>query len=443
MSGRLTTSSLLTAALAAALAVACDDEPASAGAGSGAPAAAPTEPGDPPPGEETSMNDRPAEHAGDDEESSGWSNDAGWPAGCLIENVTRHPTRPWLTAACTNAEEERSAVLIFDWDLGRLVYAHHHQGYAGWEGNLDVLRWHPDGDRLGTNVDTNGILVLRDGAVYGSALPDDTRDSGVGYVWVGDSIYTDTDDLIRPDRDYPRYEYPSLGGPEWNGVLVWNAQQSAVVATTLDGGVAAFSPDGARLRWRIAPPPERAHTYVSPDGQHVVRVAWQPGETSEVTWFDGDTGREVATHRSGLGVPRPAWGPDGRLALFSHGLRGPWTVELHRASGPGPTWTSDERIQPGEISELPGVSWSPDGARLAVTLADEVVLLDAGTARPIRRLPARVPAPPPGLPDYYSSRGGSVWWVDDDTLLRIARQAVTIWSTNGRRRATLTVPVGD
>ena len=41
-----------------------------------------------------------------------------WPSRCLIENVAVHPDRPWLAVACTDAENQRGAVLVFDAQAG-------------------------------------------------------------------------------------------------------------------------------------------------------------------------------------------------------------------------------------------------------------------------------------------------------------------------------------
>lgn len=373
----------------------------------------------------------------------GWSNGGGWPTLCLLENVTRHPSRPWLTAACTNHDGEAGAVLLFDWERGQLIYTHQHEESVGWLGSHDVLRWHPDGTRLGTTASTNGILVLEEGRPSGEALPDDGRDSGVSYVWVDDRLYTDTDMLIDPTRDEyatPPPPYPLVGGPEWNSVdgFSWNPRLRAAVADTLDHGIAAFSPETGSVHWRIAPS-DRARTHISPDGRHVLRLTWQPGETSEVAWFDGDTGASIATHQSDLGVPSVSWGPAGQLALYTRTSSGPWLVELHDPNGRRARWHSEERITGSDL-DLPAVSWSPDGTRLAVTVERGVVLLDAATAQLVGRLPVLLPEPTARSPEYDSSRGGSVWWVADDTLLRIEQHAVAVWSADGSRRSDFVMP---
>src|SRR5689334_6078104 len=115
-----------------------------------------------------------------------------WPSKCLIENVAVHPTQPWLAVACTDSENERGAVLVLDAQTGAVRSVATRDGYVGWS-DAGLLRWHPDGRSIATNVDTNGIALLDGTEWIGSAYPDDTRDGGVGYVWVDARMFTDTD----------------------------------------------------------------------------------------------------------------------------------------------------------------------------------------------------------------------------------------------------------
>jgi hypothetical protein len=46
--------------------------------------------------------------------------DAKWPRCCLVENAAIHPSEPWLAVACTNAEGETGAILVFDAHSGSL-----------------------------------------------------------------------------------------------------------------------------------------------------------------------------------------------------------------------------------------------------------------------------------------------------------------------------------
>lgn len=117
---------------------------------------------------------------------------AAWPRRCLINNIAVHPQHPWLAAACTDADAEIGAVLLFDAETPRLRSSIHLDGYVGWSEDRDLLRWHPDGQRLATNAETNGITLLRRGRLVGRAIPDETRDHGVGYAWLGDHIFSDT-----------------------------------------------------------------------------------------------------------------------------------------------------------------------------------------------------------------------------------------------------------
>src|SRR5690606_1642122 len=120
-----------------------------------------------------------------------------WPSNCLIENVAVHPSQPWLAVACTDAENQRGAVLVFDAQAGSLRSATVFEDYVGWSEQSGLLRWHPDGRRLATNVTTNGIALLDRARIVGYAYPDETRDSGVRYVWVDESrMFSDTGALF-------------------------------------------------------------------------------------------------------------------------------------------------------------------------------------------------------------------------------------------------------
>ena len=105
-------------------------------------------------------------------------NSTGWPRGCLLENAAPHPSEPWLAVAGTNGEAEHGAVMVFDARTGALRSVAVHEGYVGWS-DPGLLRWHPDGRRLATNVDTNGVALLDGVDWVGFAYPDATRAGGV------------------------------------------------------------------------------------------------------------------------------------------------------------------------------------------------------------------------------------------------------------------------
>ena len=141
-----------------------------------------------------------------------WPHDPGavWPVGCFVEVTASHPSQPWLALACTNAEANMGAVLVVDLDSGTLRSSTLIEDYVGWPAT-DVLRWHPDGELLATNVGTNGIAVLANGEVLGMAFPDETRDHPVAFVWVGDHVFTDTGAYFRIEEGQePRFEFDEL-----------------------------------------------------------------------------------------------------------------------------------------------------------------------------------------------------------------------------------------
>lgn len=196
------------------------------------------------------------------ETPGGWPRqpDAAWPAECLLEGVGAHPELPWLAAACTNAAEERGAVLVFDARSAAIRSTTGFESYVGWSQDSDLLRWHPDGLRLGTNTGTNGIALLDRARVVGHVFPDETRDTGVRYVWVDDRMFTDTGALFAIQPGDQRFDLARVPGAPPFEEITWNAGIGAVVGGAsgpghaLPGGPTAQYPDGVRVITDRPPP---------------------------------------------------------------------------------------------------------------------------------------------------------------------------------------------
>ena len=215
--------------------------------------------------------------------SDPWPSQPGakWPRRCLVENAAVHPHEPWLAVACTNAEDEVGAVLVFDARTGSLRSSTAIDGFVGWS-DRGLLRWHPDGVRLGTNVGTNGIALLERAQYVGAAFPDETRDSGVGYVFIGDEMLAETGALFAIQPGDWRFEFDELEMPELADIE-WNAAAQLVVGR-LGTGVAAYDPFARRVAYEatLAAFGERGTPDWSPDGRWCVRRHFAVHPAAEV-----------------------------------------------------------------------------------------------------------------------------------------------------------------
>ncbi|HVI03739.1 MAG TPA: hypothetical protein VM869_33835 [Enhygromyxa sp.] len=378
-----------------------------------------------------------------------------WPRGCLIENVAPHPTQPWLAVACTNAELEQGAVMIFDAQTGALRSAAIHEGYVGWS-DPGLLRWHPDGRRIATNVDTNGIALLDGTTWVGFAYPDDTRDGGVGYVWIDERMYTDTANLFEIQPGDARFEFETLDAPALQGIE-WNEQLGAVVGR-VGTGVAAYDPLERIVVYQndLAEYGARGTPRYSPDGRWCVR--WQPAvhpAADALLFIDGDTGEVHGTRQpTSPRVDELVWGPNGALAVRSyvHHIGGPRSdvrIDLFFASERRQTLDlGARRVQAShDVPEASGMAWSPDANGLALLLdGQEVRVHDARSGAVLSSFIAPAPAIPDGLPDYYTNahlpdfgRPGDLLWLEQHRLIRVAPHFVSVWTIDGQKVAEFVV----
>lgn len=388
---------------------------------------------------------------------------ASWPRGCLIEGIGIHPFQPWLAAACTNAYEQHGAVLVLDALTGTLRSSTELEDYVGWSSTPNLLRWHPSGDRLTTNVSTNGIALLRRGEFVGFAYPDETRDGGVRHVWVDDRIFTDTGALFEICEGDERFDFDPITSLSFDE-LQWNAAIAAVVGT-IELGIAGFDPIAAQLRYetRFEAPPWRSGTDWSAGGRCYVRRRFGQADASdELEIFDGDTGQRVATIVPSLPrIDATCWGPAGALLVHCHASNNAarhldvvrnGQIEITIDLGP-------RRIEASHsVPEASGIAWSPSGDGIALLLdSQEVGLFDARTGRMLTSFPAPAPAIPRGLPDWYrdghrpaygpqpgspgvTTSPGDLVWPAPHRLVRIAPHFIAVWSLDGHKLAELIVP---
>lgn len=388
----------------------------------------------------------------------GWPRhlDPKWPRGCLIENAAIHPREPWIAVACTNSAAETGAVLVFDAQTGSLRSSTPIDDYVGWSGR-GLLRWHGDGVRLATNVGTNGIALLDRAELVGTAFPDQTRDGGVGYVWVGDALFTDTGALFEIQPGDWRFEFDELEIPELQAIA-WNERGKFVVGR-VGSGVAAYDPIAERVVYRdtLAAHGTRGTPDWSPDGRWCVRrqFAVHPAP-DELLFVEGDSGRVHGVRTpSSPRIDQLAWSPEGALAVscYVHHIGG------HRTQRHVDVFREGERrvvldlgprtIQASHaIDDASGIAWSPTGDGLALLLdGQRVHVHDAQTGQALTSFDAPAPAIPRGLPDYYANANrpsfgapGDLMWVHQQRLIRIAPHFVSVWSLDGSKLAQFVAP---
>lgn len=115
----------------------------------------------------------------------------------------------------------------------------------GWSG-AGLLQWHPDGKRVVSNLDTNGIGLFGPSAWEASLYPDDARDHGVRYVWVDDEeLYVDTGHLVSFVAGETRFDFPESEAP-WLADMRWSTKLSAVVGIADAASLVAYDPKSKR-----------------------------------------------------------------------------------------------------------------------------------------------------------------------------------------------------
>jgi hypothetical protein len=374
----------------------------------------------------------------------------------LIENVAVHPNQPWLAVACTDAEKQRGAVLVFDAQAGSLRSSTEFEDYVGWSEQPGLLRWHPDGRRLATNVGTNGIALLDRARIVGTAWPDETRDSGVRYVWVDETrMFSDTGALFEIREGDSRFDFEDIGSPSF-AEIEWNAATGAVVGR-VEHGIAAFDPVGRKLLYHhtLEDLPLAYRMHWSGDGRWCARVHWGRSSASdEILIFDGDDGQRVRTLAPSLPhFDELRWGREGALLIRSHGPDQKTThLDIIRNGRIETTIELAPRLIQAShsVPEASGIAWSADGHGVALLLdGQEIRLLDASSGLALSTFSAPAPAIPDGLPDYYRDGyrpdygfPGDLIWLGPQRLVRLAPHFVGFWSIDGQKIAEFVVPTG-
>jgi hypothetical protein len=378
--------------------------------------------------------------------------DAAWPAGCLIEGAAAHPTEPWLALACTNAAASTGAVLVFDASRGLLRSVTSFDDYVGWD-DPALVQWHPDGLRLVTNVGTNGLALLDRAVIVGQVYPDQTRDGGVSYVWVGERLFTDTGHLFAIEPGDWRFEFGPRAGPLMEG-MVWNATIGAAIGRR-GHGLVSYDPVAQAVRYE-APLDAYGATGAptcAPSGRWCVRrqLVVHPAPDG-LLFVDGDTGAVAGLrHATSPRVDDVVWSVGGALAVtsYEHVIGGDgrarWIEALRDGARAWARPLGDRRVtRSHEVADASGMAWSPSGDALAALLdGPEVWVFDGRSGETVTRFVAPAAPVPAGAPEWYrrgGPRDGAILWAGSEHIVRIAPHFVTAYTARGARVCGVVAP---
>jgi Tol biopolymer transport system component len=160
-----------------------------------------------------------------------------------------------------------------------------------------------------------------------------------------------------------------------HGSLAWSPDGSRI-AVAHDGMLELIDPEGGNRSTLVELPGIVQPTW-SPDGERIAFQAYSGERSDERSLYVIDRDGSNLTDLLGpahnwLGFSDPAWSPDGsRIAYFATTqLKGEalkrLRVEVVDADGSNPTELVDAGLC-GCISFTPGLTWSPDGASMALT----------------------------------------------------------------------------
>lgn len=383
---------------------------------------------------------------------------AQWPRGCLIKWASAHATQPWVALACATAEDDydevTGALIVVDAGTGTLrSVTAFDEGVSDFE---DRLRWHPDGTRIAVNIGTNGLAIVDRGTAGKIGNPDDGRDHGYDFVFVGARLFLDMGgyfvpgaiaehEVVEPETAFYRVEYNEAAkvvvGFDRDVLLGLSpTERRRVFSVKTDGIYPRCAHDGLRCSVVVD-----ADNLPKQDGVRPQRLRL----------FDGANGRQVADITpSGPLIDHITWSHRGRVAFTSHrylrrGGRAAEHIDIVRDDR---LITSidvgRERVRGGYgVDEGGDLSWSSDGRRLWALLdAKHVVAYDAETGHEVSRMEAIAPPLPSWMKTTTRFQGlrqddhaaGVILAAGEERVLRIGEHFVSVWTLNGERLATWT-----
>lgn len=384
--------------------------------------------------------------------------DAAWPRGCLIKWASAHPTQPWVALACATAEDDydevTGALIVVDAATGTLrSVTAFDDGVSDFE---DRLRWHPDGTRIAVNIGTNGLAIVERGTAGKVGNPDDGRDHGYDFVFVGARLFLDMGgyflpgaiaehEVVEPETAFYRVEYNAAAkvvvGFDHDVLLGLSpTERRRVFSVKTDGIYPRCASDGRRCSVVI-----NVEDLPKQDGLRQQRLRL----------FDGANGQRVAdiTPSSPL-IDHITWSRGGRVAFTSHrylrrGGRAAEHIDIVRDDRRITSIdVGRERVRGGYgVDEGGDLSWSSDGRRLWALLdAKHVVAYDAETGQEVSRMEAIAPPLPSWMKGTTRFQGlsqgehaaGVILAAGEDRVLRIGEHFVSVWTQEGERLAAWT-----
>lgn len=367
-----------------------------------------------------------------------------WPAGCLIQNVAVHPTRPLLSASCTP-----SALLVFDAGKGLLrTTTVVDDELVGWLETRNAMRWSADGKRLTASVGTNGVALFERAALVGTALPDETRDSGVHHVFVhdanGDRLFTDNGAFFSIKKGDFGVVPERLAVPAFSEIE-WNAKIASVVGATRKG-FAAFEPAGRRVVYEQSLSGS-IRVHVAPDGRTIAVRRLNGPAPDGLSFYSGDDGTALGPERAPTWptTAEPVFSPDGSLFVlpvlgaYANGKYGEQAVDLFRAGRFARTITLTPRKleSASGVPECFAVAASPDASLLALLLdGDEIQIRDATTGAVRASFVSR---PPPSHDDKWREAGALIF-VGSERIAHVGPHFVSFFGIDGKKSGGLLAP---
>jgi hypothetical protein len=234
-----------------------------------------------------------------------------------------------------------------------------------------------------------------------------------------------------------------------NGDLVVSAPDDPGVSLHVLPADAIPAPGGAADRSQLRPlwsrselldlwpndaPLTHAGATISPDGHEL--VFYDPSEEGNRLWRAGVDGTELRPiTRASLDAWQPAWSPDGRwIAFIGRDAARAEQVFIVRPDG------SDVRpVTDGQLLFLTSVTWSPDGASLAVSAVEEFDT--APGPRSVFTLPVTGMTSPERT--EATNVGNGVAWSPDGRWIAFADSGIKLLDVETGQITTLTDPVAE